>query len=204
MEKKKEQLEDFKTAISSTVRSLTNSNKIEVSFGNQNTKTSSKSIVLPELNEPLNKINFEEIRAMADSKSLLHRFSDNEILKKYEPNGNVSKKLYKISEKIRCENIGSSYFKGIKTNIEKFYLKRITGLDLKSSEDKIVETFENYLRVKFLDLKNETKIDKKIRSFKKDLSERFKSKITELKNHTLDQEKYNSMVSEIFRKREYV
>ena len=68
---------------------------------------------------------------------------------------------------------------------------------MKSSEDKIIETFENYLRVKFLDLKNETQIDKKIRSFKKDLSERFKSKINDLKNLTLDQEKYNSMISEI-------
>ena len=200
MEKKKEQLEDFKTAISSTIRSLTNSNKVEVSFGNQNTKTSSKSIVLPELNDSLKKINFDEIRAIADSKSLLHRFSDNEILKKYEPKGNISKKLYKISEKIRCENIGSNYFKGVKSNIEKFYLERIIGLDLKSSEDKIIETFENYLRVKFLDLKNETQIDKKIRSFKKDLSEKFKSKINDLKNLTLDQEKYNSMISGIISK----
>ena len=38
---------------------------------------------------------------------------------------------------------------------------------MKSSEDKITETFENYLRVKFLDLKNEIKFDKKIGSFKK-------------------------------------
>ena len=31
------------------------------------------------------------------------RFSDEKILKNYEPEGNVSKRLYKISEKIRCE-----------------------------------------------------------------------------------------------------
>ena len=137
VEKKKEKLEDFKIAISSTVRSLTNSNKIEVSFGNKSTTSLNKLIELPELNYSKNKINFDEIRAIADSKSLLHRFSNKEILKKYEPDGNISKKLYKISEKIRCENIGSNYFKGVKNNIEKFYLKRIDGLDLKSSEDKI-------------------------------------------------------------------
>ena len=39
MENKKEKLEDFKTAISSTVRSLSNSEKIEVSFGNQSSKS---------------------------------------------------------------------------------------------------------------------------------------------------------------------
>ena len=197
VERKKEKLEDFKTAISSTVRSLTNSNKIEVSFGNKSTNSSIKSIELPELNYSQNKINFDEIRAIADSKSLLHRFSDNKILKRYEPDGNISKKLYKISEKIRCENIGTNYFKGIKNNIEKFYLKRLDGLDLKSSEDKIIESFENYLRVKFLDLKNGNLIDKKLKFFKKDLNERFKSKINDLKNLTLDQEKFNSIISEI-------
>ena len=43
---KKEKLEDFKTAISSTVRSLSNSQKIEVFFGNQS-QSSKNSIKLP-------------------------------------------------------------------------------------------------------------------------------------------------------------
>ena len=177
MNNKKEKLEDFKTAISSTVRSLSNSQKIEVSFGNQISNSEKNTIKLPELSQINNKLNFEEIRAIADSKSLNFRFSNNKTFKKYEPKGNISKKLYKISEKIRCEKIGTSYFKGVKNNIEKFYLKRISGLDLKSSEDKIIESFENYLRVKFLDFKNESKIDKKLKSYKKDLNDQFKDKI---------------------------
>ena len=36
MQNKKEKLEDFKTAISSTVRSISNSQNVEVFFGNQN------------------------------------------------------------------------------------------------------------------------------------------------------------------------
>ena len=47
MENKKEKLEDFKTAISSTVRSLSNSEKIEVFFGNQVSKTDKNVIRLP-------------------------------------------------------------------------------------------------------------------------------------------------------------
>ena len=43
MENKKEKLEDFKTAISSTVRSLSNSQEIEISFGNQAIKSSKNS-----------------------------------------------------------------------------------------------------------------------------------------------------------------
>ena len=121
MENKKEKIADFKTAISSTVRSLSNSEKIEVSFGNESSKSSTNSIRLPELSPINNKLNYNQIRAIADSKSLRHRFSDSKTYKKYEPDGNISKQLYKIAEKIRCEKIGSSYFKGIKNNIETFY-----------------------------------------------------------------------------------
>ena len=116
MENKKEKLEDFKTAISSTVRSLSNSEKIEVSFGDQNIKTEKNLIKLPDLDQINNKLNYNQIRAIADSKSLRFRFSNAKTLKQYEPEGNISKKLYKISEKIRCEKIGTSYFKGVKNN----------------------------------------------------------------------------------------
>ena len=84
METKKEKLEDFKTAISSTVKSLSNSHKIEVSFGNQTSNSEKNSIKLPDLERSGNKINFEEIRAIADSKSLRLRFSNNKTLKKFE------------------------------------------------------------------------------------------------------------------------
>ena len=197
MDIKKEKLEDFKTAISSTVRSISNSKKIDITFGNQPSKSAKNTINLPELTHESNKLNFEEIRAIADSKSLRFRLSNKQILKKHEPDGNLSKKLYNISEKIRCEKIGATYFKGIKDNIEKYYQNRISGLDLKSSEDKIIESFENYLRVKFLDFKNETQLDKKLKSYKKDLNEQFKSKILELKDLALNQERFNSLISQI-------
>ena len=153
MENKKEKLEDFKAAISSTVRSLGNSQKIEVSFGDQGPNSKENLIKLPNPEKISNKINYKEIRAIADSKSLRLRFSKMSIFKKHEPEGNISKKLYEISEKIRCESIGVNYFKGVKNNIENFYKDRVSGLDLKSSEDKIIESFENYLRIEFLELK---------------------------------------------------
>ena len=197
MDNKKEKIEDFKTAISSTVRSLSNSQKIEVSFGSENSKSEKNLIKLPDLSPINNKINYSQIRAIADSKSLRHRFSNQKTFKQFEPEGNISKQLYKISEKIRCEKIGTSYFKGVKNNIEKFYQERITGLDLKSSEDKIVESFENYLRTKFLNFESNDQIDKKLKTYKKDLNEKFKDKINQLNDLTLDQEKFNSLISEL-------
>ncbi len=199
-ENKKEILENFKTAISSTVKSISNSQKIEVYFGSQDTNSDKDVVKLPEIENINQRVNFDKIRAIADSKSLKIRFSKNDILKKYEPSGNISKKLYYISEKIRCERIGSDYFKGVKNNIEKFYNKRISELDLKSSEDKIAESFENFLRVKFLDYKNEAQIEKKFKSYKKDLRKQFDQKISELKDFTLNQEKFNSLVADLITK----
>ena len=197
METKKEKLEDFKAAISSTVKSLSNSEKVEVIFGNELSKSDKSSIKLPELDQSSNRVNYEKIRAIADSKSLELRFSNSEILKKFVPEGRVSKKLYNIAEKIRYEKIGSSYFSGVKANIEKFYQKRVSELDLKNSEDRIIESFENYLRVKFLDLQNKNDIEQKFKSYKKDLNNKFKNKIAKLKELTLDQEKFNFLISEI-------
>ena len=197
MDNKREKLENFKAAISSTVRSLSNSHTIEVNFGDQASSVNKNSIKLPNIESLNDKINFEEVRAIADSKSLKLRFSDRKVLKKFEPKGAVSKKLYEISEKIRCEKIGTDYFKGVKKNIEKHYYHRLSGLDLKNNEDKVVESFENFLRVKFLDFKSNLQIDKKLKSYKKKLDVKFNKKISELKNFALDQEKYNSVISEL-------
>ncbi len=197
MEKKSEILESFKTAISSTVKSLSNSENIEVSFGNQNAKSEKDLIYLPEIEQVQNKINYDKIRAIADSKSLNYRFSNKKTLELYEPAGNVSKKLYKIAEKIRCEKIGSDHFKGVKNNIEKFYQKRVNSLDFKSSEDKILESFENYLRINLLNIKNNKVVDKKLKTYLKDIDKRFKGKIQKLSESTKDQKSFNSLISNL-------
>ena len=93
MQKKSEILDNFKTAISSTVKSLSNAENIEVTFGNQNLKSEKKIVRLPELEEVNSKINYSKVRAIADSESLKLRFSNKETLKLYEPNGIISKKL---------------------------------------------------------------------------------------------------------------
>ena len=197
MEKKTEILENFKTAIESTVRSLSNSENVEVSFGNEDSKSKDTSIKLPEVEQVNNKINYCQIRALADSKSLKLRFSDNKIYKIYEPEGNISKKLYKIAEKIRYEKLGSDQFKGVKNNIEGYYQQRLNSLDLKSSEDKIIESFENYLRVKLFETKISSELEKQLKTYKKDLNEKFKGKIKQLGSLTNNQTQYNSLVSDL-------
>ena len=200
MEKKTETLEHFKTAIGSTVKSLSNSEDIEISFGNQNTKIKKNTIRLPDIEKIDNKINFKQIRALADSESLKIRYSNLKTFKLYEPKGNISKKLYRIAEKVRYEKLGSEKFIGVKNNIQQYYEERLNSLDLKSSEDKITESFENFLRENFFNFKNNKELNKRLKVYKKDLNENFKSKIKELNNLTIDQKKYNSLISNLISK----
>jgi cobaltochelatase CobT len=197
VEKKSELFENFKTAISSTVKSLSNSEDVEVSFGNQQIKSKSISVKLPEIEQINDKINYDQIRALADSKSLRLRFSNQTTFKLHEPQGNISKRLYEIAEKIRYEKLGSDQFKGIKNNIEKYYLERVKSLDFKSSEDKIIESFESYLRNKFFGSKIDQEIEKKLKIYKKNLNDKFESKIEHLGKLTHNQPQFNSLISDL-------
>ena len=70
-------------------------------------------------------------------------------------------------------------------------------MDLKSHEDKIVESFENYLRNKFFHAKNTNELDKKLKNYKKTLDEKFKYKISELNKSYFNQANFNSIISNI-------
>ena len=114
MEKKDDFLENFKTAITSTIKSIAGVDDVEVIFGNQNHDSKKKTIKLPKLDEFTNKFDYTKVRASADSESLKIKFSNSDVLKLNEPEGNISKKLYLTAEKIRYEKLGSLEFKGIK------------------------------------------------------------------------------------------
>ena len=125
---KEEIVENFKTAIRSTVKSISGKDDLEVSFGNKDIQTEKNLIKLPEIEYFNNDINFKKARALADSISLKLRYSDKNIYKNYEPAGSKEKKLYNIAEKIRYETIGTKEFKGIKYNLEEYYHGKVTDL----------------------------------------------------------------------------
>ena len=101
---------------------------MEISFGEQNSQSNDKLIKLPEIVQVNNKINYSQIRALADSKSLKLRFSNFKTLKIYEPEGNISKKnCTKSLKKLGAKKLGSDRFKGVKNNIERYYKERTTS-----------------------------------------------------------------------------
>ena len=197
MEKKEDLIKDFKIAIASTAKSVSNVNDLEVVFGNQNFKTDKATIKLPEMESINNKINYTKARALADSEALKIRYSNKEILESQKPKGNVSKKLYSIAEKIRYEKLGSLEFKGIRENIKTSYIEKLNNLNAQKSSDRIIEAFENYLRINFFNIKNNKNIEKTFKNFKKDFDVKLKGKLKILNDSIEDQLKFNSIMSDL-------
>ena len=197
MEKKEDLIKDFKIAIASTAKSLSNVNDLEVVFGNQDFKTDKATIKLPEMESINNKINYIKARALADSEALKIRYSDKKILESQEPRGNVSKKLYSIAEKIRYEKLGSLEFKGIRKNIKDSYIEKLNHLDAQKSSDRLIEAFENYLRINLFNIRNNKNVEKTFKNFKKDFDVKLKNKLKTLNDSIQDQLKFNSLISDL-------
>ena len=81
MEKKENFIENFKAAISSTVKSISDIDNIEVVFGNQNPEENKQIIRLPDLENKNNKLDYLKTRALADSETLKLKFSNENFRK---------------------------------------------------------------------------------------------------------------------------
>jgi cobaltochelatase CobT len=198
MEKKIEILENFKKAITSTVKSIIGDQNIEIAFGNGASKKNNKTINLPSLKNINNINDYTKARAMADSEALKLRCSDLDVYNSYEPQGNISKLLYAVAEKVRYENVGSSYFKGIRKNLNYLYeIKNREKIDHKDSEHEFLDAFEYYLRSNVLKFAKNKVLENKYKKYKKRLDIRLKDKLELLNNSLLDQKKFNSLISKI-------
>jgi len=198
MEKKVENLEIFKKAITSTVKSIIGDQNIDVVFGAETTKKKIHTVTLPIIQSKDNKIDYLKTRALADSEALKLRCSDISIYNSFEPKGNISKLLYSIAEKIRYESIGSSYFKGIKKNLNQYYkVKDKIKKNYKDNDYEFVDAFECYLRSEILKLTGNKETESKYKKYKNKLDAKLKNKLDLLNNSVFDQRKFNSLISEI-------
>ena len=168
MEKKTEIVENFKKVITSTIKSIIGDQNIEVVFGSEINKKNNKTINLPSLKNINNLDDYIKTRALADSEALKFRCSDLKTYNNFEPQGNMSKLLYNIAEKVRYENVGSSYFKGIKENLNYLYeIKSKTKIDYKNNDYEFLDAFEYYLRSNILKSNKSKESESKYKKYKK-------------------------------------
>jgi len=197
VQKKEEILENFKTAIKSTVKSISNKGDIEISFGGQDISIEGNKLRLPEINEYQNKINFDLTRAQADSESLKLKYSSKKIYKTFEPSGSKAKKLYEIAEKIRYEYLGAQEYKGVKNNLINYYSKQKSP---QNKKENVYFAFENYLKKEIFKFIKELKTEDIETKYRKNFDKVFKVKINTIKESIGDQEVFNSAISEIIKK----
>ena len=201
MKKEENFLEDFKRALISTIKSISQQKDCEIKFGNPD-KITDKNVSLPEIKglESLGEI--VNVRAMADSEALRLKYSNQEIFELHKPSGKVAEKLYKIAEKIRYEKIGSDEFKGVEKNISTAfndYKKKANykgNLNRNKKESVIEEKFDTYLRSLFFKIDNK-KISSNLKKIKKEWDKSFKKDLGLLKTNLKNQDTFNQIVSKI-------
>ena len=98
MKKEENFLEEFKRALVSTIKSISQKKDCEIKFGNNNL-SSKTNINLPEIKKIKNLNHLVNIRALADSEALRLKYSDQKLLDLNKPKGETAEKLYKIAEK---------------------------------------------------------------------------------------------------------
>ncbi|SVD06776.1 uncharacterized protein METZ01_LOCUS359630, partial [marine metagenome] len=156
--------ERFKQALLSTAKVISDDYKIKIDKKNK----SSKNMDFFELDNLNTRFDFIKYRAETDSKALRKKFSNNRVYKLNLPKNSSCKSLYELSEKIRCELLGSIMLKGVKNNFlenysNKLFFKRKDQLKNKENVN-ITEAFELYMLKNFFNIKLNN-LSEKILSF---------------------------------------
>ncbi len=192
MEKKDQIIDNFKNAIKSTVRSISNIKELDVNFDGV-ADNNENCISLPKLDE-IDKMVVVKTRAIADGEALKLRHSNKNIFRNFEPKGEVAKSLYKLAEKIRCEKIGSEKYGGIKKNLKTYY--KYQNREKQKTESKILKYFENYLKENILQI-NKNEDSNEFKELKKKYEKNLKKKTISLQKNIHNQKEFNSQIANI-------
>jgi cobaltochelatase CobT len=199
MNKEEALKEKFKIALTSTIKVISEKDKVEVNF--ENKSLNSKNLHFFDLDNLKSIDDYTKVRAETDSEALKLRYSNKKIYQKNLPKTSTAKSLYHLTEKIRYEIIGSNNLKGIKQNLLKNYeirqkYKRKDQLNTKE-DISAKEAFELYLLKHFHNIKL-TKLSNEILGFwKKIFDQKLNSKIDFFKQNIHNQEIFNSTFSKI-------
>ncbi len=192
MEKKDQIIDNFKNAIKSTVRSISNLKELDVNFDGV-AGNNENCISLPKFDD-IDKMVVVRTRAIADGEALKLRHSNKSIFRNFEPKGEVAKSLYKMAEKIRCEKIGSEKYGGIKKNLKTYY--KYQNKEKQKTESKILKYFENYLKENILQI-NKNEDFNEFKELKKRYEKNLKKKTISLQKNIHNQKEFNSQIAKI-------
>ncbi len=110
-------LDQFKHALSATVRAVAENPEPEISFGAENTDISGTSSRLPmmSVNMPVGEV--AKVRGVADGYALRLRYHNSELHRKFAPDNPVAQTVYEAMEQARVEAIGATRMPGMAQNL---------------------------------------------------------------------------------------
>ncbi|MGI9083328.1 MAG: cobaltochelatase CobT-related protein [Candidatus Fonsibacter lacus] len=188
------QAENFKIAISSTIKAIAKKQDLNILFSDAPAKESNV-INLPKINfDTIDE--YQNIRALADSEALKIKHSNFEILKKFEPRGIIAKNIYKSAEKIRYEKLGSENFAGINLNFKNYYQKKFKEQN-DDFYNNIEKAFDIILANHLLNLDLNIEEKKSLKNWNNTINEQIKDKLDLLKKNISNQEKFSTILNSI-------
>ena len=192
--------EQFKHALNSTIKAISEeTNQLNI-------KKNLKEFNISKFDNLKDKENFTKLRAEADSEALKRKFSNNSTLEQNIPRTPTCHTLYKISEKIRYELLGSQMMKGISKNLISQYNNKIRmakSENIKSKEESnISEAFEYYMLNKIMNINLSKSAEKILSYWKDDFQKSLDKHINFLRENAENQDIYNSRMSEILQSME--
>ncbi len=192
--------EQFKQALNSTIKAISGETY------QLKDKKNLKEFNISKFDNLKDKENFIKLRAEADSEALKRKFSDNSTLEQNIPKTTTCHTLYKISEKIRYELLGSQMMKGISKNLMTKYNNKISTAKSenikKKEESNVSEAFEYYMLNKLMNVSLSESAKKILSYWKDDFEKSLDKHINFLKENAENQEIYNSKISEILQNME--
>jgi cobaltochelatase CobT len=188
------QAENFKIAISSTIKAIAKKQDLNILFSDAPAKESNV-INLPKINfDTIDE--YQNIRALADSEALKIKHSNFKILKKFEPRGIIAKNIYKSAEKIRYEKLGSENFAGINLNFKNYYQKKFKEQN-DDFYNNIEKAFDIILANHLLNLDLNIEEKKSLKNWNNTINEQIKDKLDLLKKNISNQEKFSTILNSI-------
>ena len=203
---KEDFLEEFKKAITSTVKVIADNKDLEVIFDN-NSFESEGTIILPKIENESDLESISTLRGCADSKALMYRFHNKEVFEKNSPQGEKNKKIYEVLENTRVQIIGSNMMRGVKTNLSSLYEKWCDDNNILTANEQSDIDIQNALDIYLRRLASKDLIPFKknnaVSLWEKWFEKKIGNSAYELLGNITDQEKFAQNVNKIIEELNY-
>ena len=196
MSDKKDQINDFKKAISSTLRAISKKKYININFG-ADIVIDSNSVTLPLPSIKLEDLEKKELRGIADSIALKFKYHNKKTHESLKPKSKVANKIFDSIESARFESLGIIEYSGIKNNLDKHMEAKYKNNQINNLIHRNEVAIEDAVKLIIQEKLTNKKLSKKLiaitNTWRKDLEPVIKESINELKSSIFKQKDFSAI-----------